>query len=52
MAVENMAAAKGVSSAMEAERCSEDHNEDGRVDVYIKSEVPVYCCATACGESE
>jgi hypothetical protein len=52
MAVENMAAAKGGSSAKAAERCGEGHNEDGRVDVYSKSEVSLFCCGTACGESE
>lgn len=45
MAVENMAAAKGEASAVAAERCSEGHGEDGRVDVYSKSEVSLSCCA-------
>ena len=45
MAVENMAAAKGEASAVAAERCSEGHGEDGRVDVYSKSEVSLFCCA-------
>jgi len=41
MAVENMAAAKGVSSAAEAERCDEGHGEDSWVDVYSKSKSEV-----------
>jgi len=41
MAVENMAAAKGVSSAAEAERCDEGHGEDSSVDVYSKSKSEV-----------
>jgi len=32
MAVENMAAARGEASAVAAERCSEGHSEDGRVE--------------------
>jgi hypothetical protein len=43
MAVENMAAAKGVSSAVAAEGLGEDHGEDSRVDVYGKSEVLLVC---------
>lgn len=45
MAVENMAAANGEASAVAAERCSEGHGEDGRVDVCSKSEVSLSCCA-------
>ena len=42
MAVENMAAARGEASAVAAERCSEGHGEDGRVDVYSKSEASLF----------
>lgn len=45
MAVENMAAARGEASAVAAERCSEDHGEDSRVDGFSKSEVSLACCA-------
>ena len=45
MVVENMAAAKGEASAVAAERCSEGHGEDGRVDAYSKSEASLSCCA-------
>lgn len=45
MALENMAAAKGEASAVAAQRCSEGHGGDERVDVYSKSEVSLSCCA-------
>jgi hypothetical protein len=54
MVVENMAtAAKGEASAVAAERCSDGHGEDSRVDVYSKSEVSLCCAlAIACSECE
>ena len=42
MATGNMAAARGEASAVAAERCSEAHGEDGRVDVYSKSEASLF----------
>lgn len=45
MAVENMAAAKGVSSTVLVERCCGGRNDDSRGNVYSKSEVSLFSCA-------